>query len=178
MTRTWAVLMMTASLATVACDGGVAQSVSSPTAAAQPASSATDNTQFAVGGIVQSIEKPNRAVGGAVIQITQGANAGKSAVSDDTGSFAMFGLTPGPATVQVSKNGFVTWTSKDFDLRNDTKLAVELFPTPATNSSGAVATGRCNDGGWTWATSRADACVNNGGLAYGVCPGPLCKTGM
>ncbi|HEX7798166.1 MAG TPA: carboxypeptidase-like regulatory domain-containing protein [Vicinamibacterales bacterium] len=178
MTRTWAVLMMTASLATVACDSGVAQSVSSPTAAAQPASSATDNTQFAVGGIVQSVEKPNRAVGGAVIQITQGANAGKSAVSDDTGSFAILGVAPGPAKVQVSKGGFVTWTSKDFDLQNDTKLAVELFPTPATSSGGTVATGRCNDGSWTWATSRADACVNNGGLAYGVCPGPLCKTGI
>jgi carboxypeptidase family protein len=174
----WAVLMMTASLATVACDGGVAQSISSPTTAAQPGSAATDNTQFAVGGIVQSIEKPNRAIGGAVIQITQGANAGKSAVSDDTGSFAIFGLTPGPAKVQVSKNGFVTWTSKDFDLQKDTKLGVELFPTPATSSSGTVATGRCDDGSWTWATSRADACVNNGGLAYGVCPGPLCKTGM
>ena len=174
----WAVLMMTASLAAVACDSGVAQSVSSPTAAAQPASSATDNTQFAVGGVVQSIEKPDRAVGGAMIQITQGANAGKSAVSDDTGSFAIFSLTPGPATIQVSKIGFVTWTSKAFDLQNDTKLAIELFPTPATNPSGATATGRCNDGSWTWSTSRADACASNGGLAYGVCPGPLCKTGM
>ena len=61
---------------------------------------------------------------------------------------------------------------------SDTKIAVELFPTPPTNSSGATATGRCNDGSWTWATSRADACVNSGGLAYGVCPGPLCKSGM
>jgi len=170
--------MMTASLATVACDGGVAQSVSSPTAAAQPASSASDNTQFAVGGIVESIEKPNRAIGGAVIQITQGVNAGKTTVSDDTGSFAILGLTRGPATVQVSKSGFVTWTSKDFDLQNDTKLGIELFPTPATSSGGTAATGRCNDGTWTWATSRADACVNNGGLAYGVCPGPLCKSGI
>src|SRR5262245_49631656 len=176
MTRTWAVLMMTASLATVACDG-VAQSVSSPTAAAQAASTATDNTQFAVGGIVQSSEKPTRAVGGAVIQVTQGVNAGKSAVSDDTGSFGIFGLMPGPAKVQVSKNGFVTWTSKDFDLQSDTKLAVELFAAPATSSSGTVATGRCNDGSWTWATSLGDACVNNGGLAYGVCPGPFCKSG-
>ena len=168
--------MMTASLATVACDGSVPQSVSSPTAAAQPASSATDNTQFAVGGIVQSVEKPNRAVGGALIQITQGANVGKSAVSDDTGSFAISGLTPGSARLQVSKGGFVTWASKDFDLSSDTKLAVELFPTPATSSGGTVATGRCNDGSWTWATAPADACVNNGGLAYGVCPGPLCKS--
>jgi hypothetical protein len=177
MTRMLAVLM-TASLAMVACDGGVVQSVSSPTTTAQPAVSATDGTQFAVGGIVQSIDKPNRAVGGALIQIMQGANAGKSAVSDETGSFAIFGLTPGPATVRVSRNGFQTWTSKDFDLQHDTKIAVELFTAPPTNASGATATGRCNDGSWTWASSRADACVNASGLAYGVCPGPLCKSGM
>jgi hypothetical protein len=177
MTRMLAVLM-TASFAMVACDGGVAQSVSSPTTTAQAAVSATDAAQFAVGGIVQSIDKPTRAVGGALIQITQGVNAGKSAVSDDTGSFAIFGLIPGSAKVQVSKNGFQTWTSKDFDLQNDTKIAVELFPVPPANSSGATATGRCDDGSWTWTSSHADACANNGGLAYGVCPGPLCKTGM
>ena len=177
MTRMLAVLM-TASLATVACDGGGVQSVSSPTTTAQAAASATDRTQFAVGGIVQSIEKPTRAVSGALIEVMQGPNVGKSAVSDDTGLFAIFGLTPGPANVRVSKNGFQTWASKDFDLQSDAKLAVELFPMPPTTSSGAVATGRCNDGSWTWTSSRGDVCVNNGGLAYGVCPGPLCKTGM
>ena len=86
----------------------------------------------------------------------QGPNAGKSAVSDSTGSFAIFGVTPGPAKVQVSKGGFQSWTSKDFDLQGDTKLAVELFPAPPTNASGA-ATGRCNDGSWTWSTSHSDA---------------------
>jgi hypothetical protein len=175
MTRILAVLM-TVSLTMVACDGSVPQSVSSPTAPAQASTPATDTT-FAVGGIVESIEKPTRTVSGALIQIMQGPNAGKSAVSDSTGAFAIFGLTAGPAKVQVSKGGFQAWTSKDFDLQGDTKLAVELFPTPPTNGSGA-ATGRCNDGSWTWSTSRSDACVNNGGLAYGVCPGPLCKSGL
>src|SRR5262245_22824623 len=170
-------LLISTTIIMAACDGGVPQSVSSPTAPAQANTSATDTT-FGVGGIVQSIEKPTRAVSGALIQITRGPNAGKSAVSDDTGSFAIFGLTTGPAGVRVSKNGFSTWTSKDFDLQGDSKLAVELFPTPPVNSSGAAATGRCNDGSWTWTTSRDNACVNSGGLAYGVCPGPLCKSGM
>jgi len=169
-------VLMTASLTMAACDGGVPQLVSSPTAPAQASTPTTDNS-VAVGGIVESIEKPTRAVSGALIQITQGPNAGKSAVSDSTGSFALFGLTAGPTRIQVSKGGFQSWTSKDFDLQGVTKIAVELFPTPPTNSSGA-ATGRCNDGSWTWTTSRGDACVNNGGLAYGVCPGPLCKSGV
>jgi carboxypeptidase family protein len=171
-------VLMTASLAMAACDGGVPQSVSGPTASAQTSTSATDTAQFAVGGLVQSIEKPARAISGARIELTQGPNAGKFAISDDTGSFAIYGLTSGPAKVQVSKNGYQAWASKDFDLRADTKIAVELFPTPPASSSGAAATGRCSDGSWTWTASRSDACVNNGGLAYGVCPGPLCKSGM
>jgi hypothetical protein len=174
MTRILAMLM-TASLAMAACDGGVPQSVSSPTASAQPTSSATDNAQFAVGGMVQALEKPTRAVSGAVIEITQGPNAGKSVVSDETGSFAIYGLASGPALVRVTKNGYQPWTSKSFDLQSDTKIAIELFPMPPTNASGASATGRCNDGSWTWASSYGAACLNNGGLAYGVCPGPLCK---
>lgn len=171
-------VLMTASLMMAACDGSIPQSVSGPTASAQPSTSATDSTQLAMGGIVQSVDKPVRTVNGARVEITQGPNAGKSAVSDDTGSFAIYGLTSGPAKVVVSKNGYQAWTSKDFLLQSDTKIAVELFPAPPTSPSGAVATGRCNDGSWTWAASRVDACVNNGGLAYGVCPGPLCKSGM
>ena len=178
MTRILAVLM-TASLAMAACDGGVPQTVSGPTTSAQPSTRASDNPNpYAVGGMVQSIEKPTRGLGGAVIEITQGPNAGRTAVSDDTGSFAIFGLAAGRAVLRVSKNGYQAWGSKEFDLQADTKIAVELFPTPPTNGSGASATGRCNDGGWTWSASHTDACANNGGLAYGVCPGPLCKSGM
>lgn len=176
MTRILAVLM-TASLAMAACDGGVPQTVSTPTTSAQPATRASDDPNpWAVGGMIQSIEKPNRAISGAVIEITQGPNAGRTTVSGADGSFAIFGLAAGRASVRATKGGYQAWTSKDFDLQSDTKLAIELFPTPPVNSSGASATGRCNDGGWTWSSSRADACANNGGLAYGVCPGPLCKS--
>src|SRR5262245_60644072 len=149
MSRILAVLL-TASLTMVACDGNGVQSVSSPTATAQPTAPATDSNSFAIGGIVQSIDKPTRAVGDALIEVIQGPNAGKSTVSDASGSFAIFGLTAGPAKLRVSRNGFQAWTSKDFDVQNDTKIAVELFPEPPTNSSGTTATGRCNDGGWTW----------------------------
>jgi hypothetical protein len=175
MSRILAVLMI-ASLTMVACDGNSVQSVSSPTATAQPASPATNNAGLAIGGIVQSIDKPTRIVNGALIEVIEGPNTGKSVVSDNTGSFAIFGLTAGPAKIRVTGSGFQAWTSKDFDFQSDVKIAVELFPTPPTNASGATATGRCNDGGWTWSSSRADACVNNSGLAYGVCPGPFCKS--
>ena len=129
MKRVLAVLM-TASLTMAACDGGVSQSISSPSTTVQPTSSATDNTGFAVGGVVQSIEKPMRAVGGARVEVMQGPNIGKFAVTDDTGAFAIFGLTPGRVTIQVSKTGYQAWASKDFDVESDTKIAVELFPAP------------------------------------------------
>ena len=172
-------VLMSATVTMVACDGGVAQSVSSPSVSIQSGTSASDNPNpYVVGGMILSIEKPSRGISGALIQLTQGPNAGKSVVSDSDGSFAIFGLAPGRSTIQVSKSGYQTWSSKDFDLQSDNKLAIELFPTPPTNSSGASATGRCNDGGWTWSTSLADACANNGGIAYGVCPGRLCKSGV
>jgi len=172
-------VLITSSLALAACDGGVPQSVSSPTATAQPSTGVTDPASpYALGGMIQSIEKPTRGVAGAFIQIMQGPNAGRSAVSDDTGGFAIYSLAPGQATLRVTLAGYDTWLSKSFVLQSDTKLAIELFPAAPMSSSGAAATGRCNDGTWTWSSSRADACVNNGGLAYGVCPGPLCKSAL
>jgi hypothetical protein len=131
-----------------------------------------------IGGMVQSIEKPTRGIAAARIEVIEGANAGKFAMSDDTGSFALLGLTAGSARLQVSKSGYESWTSKPFDLQADTKLGIELFPSSPANASGTRATGRCNDGSWTWSTSFVDACANAGGLAYGVCPGPLCKSAL
>jgi hypothetical protein len=172
-------MLMTVGFALAACNGGGPQSVSSPTATAQASTGVSDNpTPYAIGGMIQSIEKPSRGLAGARIEITQGVNAGKSAVSDDSGSFAIFNLASGSAILRVSKDGYLPLSSKVFDLQADTKFAIELFPTPPTSGSGASATGRCNDGGWTWSSSRTDACANNGGLAYGVCPGPLCKSGI
>jgi hypothetical protein len=166
---------MAGSLAIAGCGRGELTATSPTTPSAGTFAVASGPS---IGGMVQSIEKPTRGLIGARIDITSGANAGKFAVSDDTGSFGLLGLAAGPTRLHVSKTGYEAWSSKDFDLQADTKLAIELFPTPPANSSGARATGRCNDGSWTWSASRADACVNNGGMAYGVCPGPLCKSGV
>ena len=170
-------LVTVAGLMAIACNGGASQSPTSPTpSAASAVTIATDIAKrYAIGGIVQSVEKPARIVSGARVEVTQGADSGTFTVSDDTGSFALMGLTPGEMKLQVSKPGYQTWT-KDLLLVADSKIAAELFTVPPTNSSGTAATGRCNDGSWTWAQTRADACVTGGGLAYGVCPGPLCKS--
>ena len=56
----------------------------------------------------------------------------------------------------------------------DREIDLELFPTPPLNPAGASATARCVDGSWSWAATRGDACTANGGVVYGVCPGPMC----
>ena len=57
---------------------------------------------------------------------------------------------------------------------HDREIDVELFPTPPVNAAGASATARCGDGSWRWALTRGEACTANGGVVYGICPGPLC----
>jgi hypothetical protein len=169
-------LVTVVGLVAVACNGGTSQSPTSPTpSAASGVTIASDVAKrYAIGGVVQSVEKPARLVSGARVEVAQGADSGTFTISDDTGSFVLMGLTPGQMRLQVSKSGFQSWT-RDLFLDADSKIAAELFTVPPTNSSGAAATGRCNDGGWTWTQTRGDACVTGGGLAYGVCPGPLCK---
>jgi len=56
----------------------------------------------------------------------------------------------------------------------DKQIEVVMYPTPPTNAAGETATGRCKDSTWTWTSSIPNACTDHGGLAYGVCPGPMC----
>src|SRR5205814_1190552 len=89
-------MLMTASLATACGRGALSVTTPTDTNSAANAGSGTASA-YAIGGMVQSIEKPIRGVGGALIEVSQGANVGKFTISDDGGAFAMFGLTPGTA---------------------------------------------------------------------------------
>ncbi len=60
------------------------------------------------------------------------------------------------------------------DFTGNKNVDLWLAPMPPKNSTGATATARCNDGSWSWAQTGADACSNDGGVAYPVCPGVLC----
>jgi hypothetical protein len=171
-------VVMVISVVTMAC-GGTSQTLTSPSQSATSGVTVEPNDgmkSYAIGGMVISVEKPSRSVSDARIDVIAGANAGRSTQSDNTGAFALMGLTPGTLTLQISKSGFQTWLRRDLVLDSDAKVAAELFPVPPANASGS-ATGRCNDGSWTWARTLPEACANAGGIAYGVCPGPLCKTG-
>ena len=175
MTRLVPVLVI-AAFTCVSC-GDAVQSVSSPTPATAAAGSSSEGTkQHNITGTVMSVEKPGRFVADATIEIAGGADSGRTTQSDASGNFVLANVTAGTVSLRVSKSGYQTWAKDGISLEGDKKVGVELFVEPPRDATGVAATGRCTDGSWTWAPIVAAACTNNGGLAYGVCPGPLCKS--
>jgi hypothetical protein len=126
------------------------------------------------GSVVEVLPSP-RPVAGAHVEIAAGVNAGMTTTTDSNGSFALANLSPGRMTLQVVKQGFEKWILSGILVESELQIKAHLFPVPPTDAKGASATARCNDGSWSWAQSRADACASSGGIAYGVCPGPLCE---
>jgi hypothetical protein len=169
-------VLVVATFTCVAC-GDAVQSVSSPTPATAAVGSSSEGAkQHNITGTVMSVEKPGRFGADAKIEVVGGADTGRATQSDAAGNFVLANITAGAVSLRVSKAGYQSWAKDDISLEGDRKVAVELFVEPPRDAGGVAATGRCNDGSWTWAPIVAAACTNNGGLAYGVCPGPLCKS--
>lgn len=169
-------LLVVAAFTCVACGDGAVKSISSPTPASATVESSAEGTkQHNVTGTIVSAEKPVRYVADAKVEVV-GADATRVTQSDADGNFVLASVTAGTVSLRVSKAGYQMWTKDGISLDGDKKIAVELLVEPPTDANGVTATGRCNDGSWTWAPIIAAACTNNGGLAYGVCPGPLCKS--
>jgi hypothetical protein len=136
----------------------------------------TGPTTFALSGIAQETPPTQRPLDGVKITLIQGPDMGKSIISDSFGMFRLSPLKPGVIGVEAVKDGYYLWRVTNLTLDRDQDVSVILFPTPPKDGSGAFATARCNDGSWSWAMTRAEACTANGGIAYTVCPGPLCQT--
>jgi Big-like domain-containing protein len=130
--------------------------------------------RFALFGLVQEVRPNNRAVSNVRIEIVSGPDAGASVNTDDSGVFRLSNLS-GLVSFQATKDGYQLWRLENLTMDQDREVQIVIFPTPPTNAAGALATARCNDGTWSWAQTRQDACTaNGGGIAYGVCPGVLC----
>jgi hypothetical protein len=114
---------------------------------------------------------------GTTLQITAGPDNGLSVVTDATGRF-QFSAQSATITVEARRDGYLTWRLSNLILDHDQQLYVTLFPIPPTDATGASATARCTDGSWSWAATRAAACTANGGVAYTVCPGPICEASV
>jgi hypothetical protein len=136
----------------------------------------TGPTTFALGGIAQETPPTQRPLGGVKITIVQGPDSGKSTTSDSFGMFRLSPLQAGVIGAEAVKDGYYLWRVTNLTLERDQDVSVILYPTPPKDASGAFATARCNDATWSWAMTRSEACTANGGIAYTVCPGPLCQT--
>lgn len=129
---------------------------------------------FMLSGVAREAAPAAKPIANVRVVITSGAEAGMSVVSDATGLFRFTTLSAGVLSMEATKDGYEVWRVANLTIDQDRALDVTLYPKPPANASGATATARCADGSWSWATTRAEACTANGGVAYGVCPGPLC----
>ena len=102
------------------------------------------------------------------------ALVGQSTITDAGGNFVLSGVPAGSFIYEVSKDGYEVLSGLTIS-ETDMRMNFTIYPTPPENASQQTATARCNDRTWSWAQTRATACVSNGGVAYTVCPGPLCS---
>jgi hypothetical protein len=132
-------------------------------------------TTFAISGVAIETPPSGKVVSGVVVQVTEGPDAGLTATTDEGGLYRFAALRTAPLTLEARKSGYLLWRVTNLMLDRDRQLEIVLFPTPPKNADGVDATARCNDSTWSWAQTRTEACAANGGIAYTICPGPLCE---
>jgi hypothetical protein len=132
-------------------------------------------THFSLEGVVREVQPSLKSLSGVSVHITSGVEAGTFVVSDLNGVFKFPSLSTGQQiSLEVAHNGYLVWKLSNLSMDTDRVIEVDLYPTPPTNPAGASATARCKDGTWSWALTLGEACTDNGGIAYTVCPGPIC----
>jgi hypothetical protein len=129
---------------------------------------------FAVSGVVHEIAPNVRPILGAAVRILSRSLA--PVMTTDQGSFAFPALPAERMLIEVTKDGYQVWESEIVIVDRNVQLMVSLYPTPPNDANGVSATVRCLDGSWSWAQTRDKACTANAGIAYAVCPGPLCES--
>jgi len=131
-------------------------------------------THFALSGVAHEVTPGTQVLGNARITVTEGPDTGTTVTSDASGQFRFASLAATRVSLEATRDGFQLWRMTNLMLDADRQIEVIMYPTPPTNANGETATGRCKDSTWTWSTSIPNACSDHGGLAYGVCPGPMC----
>jgi len=138
----------------------------------QPPQSGT----LALSGTATETAPAAKPLAGVAVRIIAGPDTGLSTMTDGRGQLLFPPLHPGVIGVEATKDSYLVSRLTNLIMDHDRDLQIVLYPVPPKDNSGASATARCNDGSWSWAETRADACAGNGGIAYTVCPGPLCQS--
>jgi hypothetical protein len=127
---------------------------------------------FTLSGTVREVAPGNQPIVGAIVRMLDGRTPPVS--TDTTGAFRFTAQPAGRRLIEITMPGFEVWNSDTTITDRDVSITVALYPVPPSDASGTRATARCGDGTWSWAASIAAACTANAGVAYTVCPGPLC----
>jgi Carboxypeptidase regulatory-like domain/Protein of unknown function (DUF3761) len=123
---------------------------------------------FTLYGTVTEAPPDFAAVPGASVSVVP---VGAAAVTTDgAGNFSFVPMKGGPYTITIRRDGFIA-QSRTVTLTRDTRADFALLPVPPSG-----ATARCKDRTWSFTTDRSAVCARNGGVAYFVCPGPLCSS--
>jgi hypothetical protein len=130
--------------------------------------------KYSVSGVSREAAPTGRVLPDLRIEITAGLDSG-TVVMSDAGGFFNFTLAPGLISMQATKDGYEIWQIGNLTMDQNRAFDITMFLNPPTNSADSIATARCADGTWSWAQTRARACTENGGIAYGQCPGPICE---
>lgn len=129
---------------------------------------------FTLSGVVYEVAPNERVLVGARIDVVTGPDAGRFAVSDGSGAYQLSGVSAGTVSVVTTLDGFEPYRV-GLSIGGNAQSDGWLAPVPPKDASGATATARCKDGTWSWSASQTAACMDNGGIAYPVCPGPFCR---
>lgn len=132
-------------------------------------------TKVTLSGMVREAGT-RRLLPGVRILVNNGPDAGAIAISDEGGLYTFPSLSLSSVIVlEASKDGYQTGRVLNLNLSSNRTDDFTLYPIPPHDANGVDATARCNDQSWSWAQTSDEACTNHGGVAYPVCPGPLCE---
>jgi hypothetical protein len=138
--------------------------------------SKTDPTaRYSLTGLARETPPNAHPLANVRVQVTTAGEGELSVMSDANGKFTFPSLPNALVEIEATKDGYLLWKVSNMGMGSDKVIEVNLYPTPPKNASGDSATARCKDASWSWSSSVSDVCSNNGGIAYTVCPGPLCS---
>ena len=86
---------------------------------------------FTLSGLVSEENTAGRAVAGATIQVVDGPNTGKSASSDDNGSYSLTDLAAGSFSIRATANGYNA-AERAVTVAEDTRLDLRLLRNPVS----------------------------------------------
>lgn len=157
-------LLLVAFVGLSACGGNSSPSAPTPTTTPAPAlKHALSGTVFNQG---QGVQSP---IAGARVDVTSGADTGRSATADPAGHYLLDGLAGGSMTLRVSAANFAA-LSRDITLAVDQSLDLGLVPLGASITSGRVvdAISQAGVGGVTVSGSSISTAVSDAGGAFSV----------